>query len=279
MSVHASSATMMPTTMPTLAEAEFQRFRDLIYRIAGIHLADSKRLLVEGRLQRRLRATGIATFIDYFRVVTNAQGADELQQMVDALTTNETSFFRESVHFDLLARLAAEAHRVGRRFAVWSAAASTGEEIYSIAFVLAKTLGIENDWQVRGTDICTRVLEVARVGRYAKTRIANLPAPYLNYIPPVDGNTVAVRDDIRRHVDFAHLNLNETLPPQVTRVPLIFVRNVMIYFDHDTKRRVVERLLDRLEPGGHIVVGLAETLNGLTDRVEPVGQSAYRLVR
>lgn len=260
--------------------AEFAQFQQLIYRIAGISLADSKKVLLAGRLGRRLSHLGLGTFGEYYRHVTRPDATGELQTMVDLLTTNETYFFREEAHFDFLAGTVVAEHPRGAAFNVWSAASSTGEEIYTIAFVLADALGVDAPWNILGTDISTRVLATAERGLYWLDHVRGLPQAYLRKyclkgVRSQEGSFM-VAPEIRRHTRFMQVNLNRDLPV-LGKFHVIFLRNVMIYFDADTKRSVVARLVEHLHPGGYLIVGHSESLNGLTSALKPVKPTIYRL--
>lgn len=259
-----------------ITDREFGRIRDLLHRIAGIHLAPAKKALVSGRLARRLRHFGLQSFREYLALLERGEPPDELQTAVDLLTTNETHFFREPRHFDFLRTRAAAARR-NAPFRVWSAACSSGEEPYSIAMVLADTLG-DSPWEVLASDISHRVLERARTGHYPLERSRRIPAVFLKkYCLRGTGRqtgTFLVDATLRRRVRFLALNLNATLP-EVGPFDVIFLRNVMIYFDADTKRRVVRRLLPCLKPGGYLLVGHSETLNGVTEELRMHSPSIY----
>lgn len=267
------------TDTPSITDTEFNQFRDLIYRIAGIKLADTKKVLLVGRLARRLRHHQMSNFSDYFRLVSSPGQANELQEMVDLLTTNETYFFREPAHFEFLKTLVS-GHPPGRSFDVWSAASSTGEEIYTIAMVLADKLGLSGNWTVTGSDLSTKVLAVAQRGSYVLDRTRGLSEDYRRkYCQPCssgDPGSFEIKPDIKRHTRFMQVNLNRSLPP-MNRFNLIFVRNVMIYFDANTKRQVVERLVSRLQPGGHLIVGHSESLAGLTETLQQLKPTIYQL--
>ncbi len=263
-----------------ITNAEFAQFQRLIYDIAGISLADSKKVLLIGRLGKRLRLHGHSSYSEYYRYVKDPANHAELQTMVDLLTTNETYFFREEAHFDFLANTILPQHPEGHSFDVWSAASSTGEEIYTISFVLADTLGLEAPWTVTGTDISTQVLSVAERGLYWLDRTRGLPQSYLRKyclkgVRSQEGSFM-IAPEIKRHTRFQQVNLNQTLP-KMGKFHVIFLRNVMIYFDNDTKRQVVNRLTDHLHPGGYFIVGHSESLNGLTDRLRSVKPTIYRL--
>jgi chemotaxis protein methyltransferase CheR len=263
-----------------ITNAEFAQFQKLIYKIAGISLADSKKVLLVGRLGRRLKHYKLSSFGEYFRLVAGNGGADELQTMVDLLTTNETYFFREEDHFEFLAKTIVAQHPACVPFNVWSAASSTGEEIYTISFVLADTLGLDAPWTVTGSDISTSVLAAAQRGQYWLDRTRGLPQSYLRKyclkgVRSQEGSFL-IAPEIKRHTKFLHVNLNQTLPP-LGKFHVIFLRNVMIYFDAETKRRVVARLVEQLHPGGYFIVGHSESLNGLTDTLRAVKPTIYQL--
>ena len=161
-----------------ISDQEFGRFRDLIYQIAGIQLSDAKKVLLVGRLSRRLKHYGLSTFAQYYQLVTSPQESRELQTMVDLLTTNETYFFREPKHFEFLQEQILPGHPRGRPFRVWSAACSSGEEPYSLAMLLDDRLG-DAGWEVLASDISTQVLDKARRGLYGVNRIELMPGEYL----------------------------------------------------------------------------------------------------
>jgi chemotaxis protein methyltransferase CheR len=263
---------------PVLTDEEFAQFRDLIYRIAGISLSPAKQPLVASRLAKRLKHHGLASYGDYFQLITAANGQAELQTAVDLLTTNETHFFREPKHFEFLSRHIVPARQPGRPLRIWSAACSSGEEPYSIAMLLDEALG-SAPWDIVASDLSTRVLDKARAGLYPMERVPEIPKPYLSaYCLKGTGSqagTLLIERRLRERVQFLHHNLTEA-PPKLGEFDAIFLRNVMIYFDQDTKRQVVARLLPLLRPGGFFLVGHSETLNGLSDEVSLVQPAVYR---
>lgn len=263
--------------MNTITDQEFNRFQRFIYDAAGISMASSKKALVSGRLSKRLQARQLKSFTEYFNLLSSGQAKDEVQTAIDLLTTNETYFFREPKHFELLKSLA-QAHKPGQPFRVWSAASSTGEEAYSMAMVLADTLG-NSPWEILGSDISTRVLQRARAGHFPMERARNIPQPYLKRyclkgFDEQEG-TMLVEKSLRQRVRFFQANLNEALP-QLGMFDVIFLRNVMIYFNGDTKRQVVARVISMLKPGGYFCIGHSESLNDISDALVPVAPSIYR---
>lgn len=261
-----------------ISDSEFAYVRKLIHEIAGISLADSKKMLVCSRLGKRLAHHGLSNFREYFQRIASGQLDNELQVAVDLLTTNETYFFREPRHFDFLRdRILPELK--GRQIRVWSAACSSGEEPYSLAMLLADQLG-DSGWEVLASDLSSRVLERARRGHYSMERTQHIPKPYLRRfclkgVGAQDG-TLLVDRTLRRHVTFRQVNLNGPLP-SVGIFDVIFLRNVLIYFDLETKTRVVARLAKHLRPGGYLIVGHSESLSHLPEGMFVVQPSVYRM--
>jgi chemotaxis protein methyltransferase CheR len=265
---------------PSITDAEFAQFQRLIYQIAGISLADSKKVLLVGRLGKRLKACGLGTFSEYYKLVSSGKDIDERQTMVDLLTTNETYFFREEAHFDFLRQVVIPQHPAGQSLDIWSGASSTGEEIYTLCMVLADEMGVNGQWSILGSDISTHVLGIAQRGLYWLDRTRGLPQEYLKKyclkgVRSQEGSFL-IAPELRRHTRFMQINLNNTLP-DVGKFHVIFLRNVMIYFDNDTKRKVVARLIEKLRPGGYFIVGHSESLNGINETVKPVKPTIYRL--
>jgi chemotaxis protein methyltransferase CheR len=264
----------------SITDAEFAQFQRLIYQIAGISLADSKKVLLVGRLGKRLKALNLATFGAYFKYVSSGNDPGERQTMVDLLTTNETYFFREEAHFDFLRQVVIPNHPPGQSLDIWSGASSTGEEIYTLCMVLADEMGATGQWTILGSDISTHVLGIAQRGQYWLDRTRGLPQSYLRKyclkgVRAQEGSFI-IDPALRRHTRFMQVNLNTTLP-EFGKFHVIFLRNVMIYFDNETKRKVVARLVEKLRPGGYFIVGHSESLNGINETVKPVKPTIYRL--
>lgn len=262
----------------TISDQEFGHFQRFIFEAAGITLSPAKKALVCGRLSKRLQHRRLNSYGEYFRLLSSGEDPLEVQTAVDLLTTNETYFFREPKHFDLLREQACMARSSARPYRVWSAASSSGEEAYSIAMVLADCLD-GNAWEVIGSDVSTRVLQQARSGHYSVARTKQIPAPYLRRFclrgVGAQEGTLLVERSLRSRVQFLQVNLNGQLP-QLGTFDVIFLRNVMIYFNAVTKRQVVSRLLSLLKPGGYFLIGHSESLNDITTAVRQVGPSVYR---
>jgi chemotaxis protein methyltransferase CheR len=263
--------------MTEIKDHEFTKFQSFIFDEAGITLADTKKALVSGRLAKRLAHYRLDSYSDYLKLLLGRSDPGEVQIAVDLLTTNETYFFREPRHFDLLRQLARDAAREERALRVWSAASSTGEEPYSIAMVLADAQG-DLPWSVLGTDLSSRVLRHARIGHYQQERANNVPAEYLKSYClrgiGTETGTLLIQRGVRDRVQFSQVNLNKPLPA-LGQFDIIFLRNVMIYFNSETKRQVVQRLLGQLRPGGHLLVGHSETLNDINSTVRSIAPSIY----
>lgn len=264
-----------------ITDQEFALFQRLIYRLAGISLSDQKKVLLVGRLTRRLKHYGLDTFSQHYRLLASGEHAAEVQQMEDLLTTNETYFFREPQHFDFLATLASQAgqRRDGGPFRVWSGACSSGEEPYTIAMVLAEQLP-HSPWEAVASDISLTVLRKAQAGVYPLERTKGIsPALLKKYCLKgvrAQAGTLLVAPQLRQRVQYRQINLTQPVDG-IGPFDAIFLRNVMIYFDTETKRQVVHNMLPPLKPDGHFIVGHSESLNGISDRVLAVRPTIYRL--
>ena len=267
-------------TQIAISDSEFEKFKKLIYELAGISLSDAKKSLVMSRLSKRLRHHHLSTFGEYYKMVTDHAHTGEQQMMVDLLTTNETYFFREPKHFELLQDIVEKHESWTSPYKVWSAAASSGEEAYTIAMTLDKKLG-EKPWEVQGTDISTRVLESARNGIYTQQRTSKIPKEYLlkycmKGVRSQEG-LVMVDKALRRRVSFRHMNLLADWT-SVDMFDAIFLRNVMIYFDTETKQALVKKIASHLKHGGYFFIGHSESLNGIYSGFESVIPSVFRKV-
>ncbi|MBS1209112.1 MAG: protein-glutamate O-methyltransferase CheR [Proteobacteria bacterium] len=264
--------------MIQITDREFSQFQQFIYEAAGISLSPAKKPLVCGRLGKRLTHHKLGSYAEYFRLLQSGTAAAEVQMAVDLLTTNETFFFREPQHFELLRKLAVGAQASSQTFRVWSAACSTGEEPYSIAMVLADCRP-DGAWEILGSDISTRVLQRARSGYYPMERARQTPSQYLKRYclrgVGCEAGSLLVERSLRQRVRFEQINLNQPLP-RLGMFDVIFLRNVMIYFNVETKQQIVERIATLLKPGGHFLIGHSESLNGISDALKPVIPSVYR---
>lgn len=266
--------------IPHLSQSEFGQIQRLILKLSGVSLAENKTSLVSGRLMKRLREYECSRYQDYIDIVQNPANESERNIFIDLLTTHETHFFRESPHFDLLARLA-RAHNSSRPFRFWSAACSSGEEAYSAAMVLHGILG-EGGYQIFATDVSEGTLAIGRKGHYPMAAAQGIPEQYLKQFCLRGTGSMTglfrVKTEIQEHIKFARMNL---LEPWAIEHPFdaIFLRNVMIYFDTETKRQLASRIKSLLVPDGVLVVGHAESLTGLIPDLSRFEQSVYRITR
>lgn len=263
----------------SITDQEFALFQRLIYKIAGISMSDAKKVLLVGRLTRRLKQYEFSTFTQYYRMLATGDHPEELQTMVDLLTTNETYFFREPKHFEFLRDEIIRKRKSPATFRVWSAASSSGEEIYTLAMVLADHLP-NTPWEVVGSDISTQVLAKAATGHYSLARTEGIPPGYMaKYCLKgvrSHAGTFLIAPELRKRTSFYHINLTQTVDPGIGDFEVVFLRNVMIYFDPETKAKVVHNILPRLKSGGYLIIGHSETLNGITDRVTAIRPTIYR---
>lgn len=268
-------------------EADFEAVCKLLYKQAGISLNENKRDLVYGRLSRRLRALKIDSFEHYLGHLSSSEGVAERVHFVNALTTNLTAFFREPHHFDYLCKEvlpeAMRRHAGDRRVRMWSAGCSTGEEPYSIAMVVREQLPPKSTWDVKllATDLDSEVVATAKRGVYSAERISGLPKPRIGkWFKNVGGGAsagVQASDTLQEMITFKQLNLMQEWP---MRGPfdLIFCRNVVIYFDKPTQRKLFERYADILVEGGYLFLGHSESMHNVSERFELVGRTIYRKI-
>lgn len=262
-----------------ISDEEFKRFQRLVLQNTGITLSDQKKALVVGRLGSRLRHRKADSFTAYYKLLQDPGESDELQTAIDLITTNETSFFREADHFNVLRDYIHSLRPVPFPFRVWSAASSSGEEAYTIAMVLSDILA-SAEWDVVGTDISTRVLERARKGLYPMERAATIPQDYLRRFclkgqDRHEGLFLMSRQ-IRERVTFTHANLCKPLP-RLGPFDVAFLRNVLIYFDLPQKKLVVEAVVNQLKPGGLLIVGHSENLTGIRGDLTVLKPTVYRI--
>ena len=275
------------TTAPALrhremSDADFRRFAAFFTERLGFAFPPTKRSLLAGRLDRRLRELGLNSYSEYWRVLTAPSSESEVQAAIDRITTNETSFFREPAHFAFLRQALLERRFPPRRTVrLWSAACSSGEEAYSLAMLLAETLGLEAYWEILASDVSQGALQRARRGLYPLAGIRGLPLHLLNRyclrgMDEYRGQMLMDRA-LRQRVRFLLLNLAQTWPDELGRFDVIFLRNVLMYFEATVKERVLSRVCDRLLPGGLLLVGSAESLSDLRVGLEKLQPSIYRL--
>jgi chemotaxis protein methyltransferase CheR len=264
---------------PTLDRGLYVLFRTLIYERSGISLGPHKEALVTSRLSKRMRQLGITNYRSYYRHVVNDSSGVETTHLLDAISTNVTSFYREPAHFDAFADCVRGWHAAGqRRFRFWSAACSTGEEPYSMSMALHEEFpGTPLDVRILATDISTRALELAEAGVYAAGKTETLPRwireRYFSRQP--DGDRLAIVPKVRDQVAFRRLNLSTIPFPMHGPFDAVFCRNVMIYFDNIVRKRLLTEIERLLRPGGTMFVGHAESLTGMLGNFVSVGPARY----
>jgi chemotaxis protein methyltransferase CheR len=263
-------------------DEDFKSLRDLVREVTGITLADSKRELVYGRLSRRLRALDLASFREYRALLAGPAGHAEMSEFTNAVTTNLTAFFRESHHFDFLKSEVLLPMAAGpRRLRIWSAGCSTGEEPYSIAMTVAESLP---DWQRRdirvlATDLDSDVLARGKQGLYREDRVRTLtPRRRSTFFTPATGSGAEgsqVRPELASMITFRQLNLMHALPMSGP-LDVIFCRNVIIYFDKETQRKLFERIAKLQRPGDLLFLGHSESLFKVSEAYTLIGKTIYR---
>ena len=272
--------TTLPITSFELRDEQFARIKQLLYKDCGIDLKAGKEGLVKSRLSKRLRILGIDSFEAYLEYVEKDEAQQELYTLVDAMTTNKTSFFREKQHFDFLARQLLPQWKSRNKMRIWSAACSSGEEPFTLGMVLGENLPdiASMDVRILATDISDRVLKVARAGVYDQERVDEVPAQlrqkYFTCVERRPPRRYEVDASLKSLVRFARLNLMSSWPIQGP-FDAIFCRNVMIYFDKKTQAGLIRRFYDLLRPGGHLFVGHAESLTGISHSFRYVQPALY----
>ncbi|MEO1329940.1 MAG: protein-glutamate O-methyltransferase [Pseudomonadota bacterium] len=262
-----------------LTDAQFQQVADMVGRLTGIVIKEHKREMIHSRLSRRLRARSLSTFKEYLDLLSSPAGESELGELINAVTTNLTSFFREKHHFDHLRDkvIAPMAASGAQRLRIWSSAASSGEEPYSIAMTVMAAPGFSKfgDARMLATDIDTNILARAEAGRYPADRVAAIPdALRSRYLDPA-GEGFAFKSEVKRFISFRQLNLLHDWPMSGP-FDVIFCRNVLIYFDAPTKRAVVDRMVRMIRPDGVLYLGHSESLLGDHPLLRSEGQTIYR---
>lgn len=278
------SGGLPPDTRFIISDREFMVLRELIYAHTGIALSDHKRALVCARLARRLRHWNLFNYTEYYELLTERDpDGRELMEMINAITTNKTEFFREVHHFQFLTEHVFPALRAShnRRIRIWSAATSSGEEAYSIAITVCESLPIaEYDVKILASDIDTNVLGRAARGVYPLESVMRVPeelrARYFMRGTRSNDGQAHVKPVLQSFLRFRRLNLIDDVWPMQGPFDVIFCRNVLIYFDKEMQRRLLLRFADMLRPGGYLMLGHAEAIHGFEHIMRPAGHSIYQ---
>ncbi len=269
-----------------LKKETYARIRDLVYQRCGIALGDQKEALVRARLNKLVRKHGLHSYEEYLAKIEKDADGESLGELIDAISTNTTHLFRESAHFDLLAKLLREwgEQNAGgtqtRR--IWSAACSSGEEPYSIAMTCEDALANypRLECKILATDISTRILNQARAARFDESRMGSTPAAFRNRFlrrtHDDDGVIYEPAPELRKRITFSHFNLMTPAFPFRNGFDVIFLRNVMIYFDRPTQEGLVARMASVLKPGGYLLIGHSESLNAINHALSYVQPAVYR---
>lgn len=273
----------------TMNDREFKRFSAIVYENAGIKLPPAKKIMLEARLQKRLKALGIGSFEEYGDYVCSSVGHDnEMVHMIDVVTTNKTDFFREPAHFEFLVKTAIPTilkttKGAGRnQLRIWSAGCSSGEEPYTLAMVLAEYALINPDFtfSILASDICTEILHMAKTAIYPEERAdiiaMNLKKKYLLKSKNRELGLVRICPQLRSMVKFRRINFMDNSFGINEKMDIIFCRNVVIYFDKQTQQNLMKKFYDQLKPGGYLFIGHSETLSGLDVKFNSVASTVYR---
>ncbi len=269
--------------MVSITEKEFRQFAEYIVTNYGINLTTEKKSLVAGRLNNVLLSKNFKSLSEYMDYVVSDRTGQAVVTLLDKITTNHTFFMREVDHFNYfrdkilpyLSRIVKD-----KDLRIWSAACSSGEEPYTLAMIIDEFFGKEKMWwdtKILATDISSNVLEIAKKGVYSKERISALPASWkLNYFKEIDAENSSLTDKIKNEVIYRRLNLMDSVFPFRQKFHVIFCRNVMIYFDNNTKNELVEKLYDKTEYGGYLFIGHSESLNRDFTRYKYIMPAVYR---
>jgi chemotaxis protein methyltransferase CheR len=266
--------------MLELDDILFRKLRDLVYQHSGMHFDERKKYFMARRIEHRIESTGASNVLDYYQMLRYGSSSRELQELTEALTTNETYFFREFPQLrafadHVLPAVLEKKRRLGDyTIRIWSAGCSTGEEPYTLAIILREVIDDFNLWKIQiiASDITQNALKMARRGLYSERAVKDVPTIYLNKYFQTQGNFYQVLPPILNMVDFRHANLlDQTIASELRGLEFVFCRNVLIYFDDVSARRVVDSFYDALRPGGFVLLGHSESVGRIT--------SAFQLER
>lgn len=272
-----------------LSDAEFARLSAFIYNVAGIKMPPAKRIMLQSRLQKRLRELQMDSFKEYTEYLLSERGKqEELIHMLDVVSTNKTDFFREPVHFDFLRETVLPLHyeeTSGRAIKIWSAACSSGEEPYTIAMTIAeycRSVGQQRDYSILGTDISTKVLKMAMNAVYKMDRVEGIPIEILHryFLRSKDREnpTVRIVPELRKHVKVQRMNFMDESYPMNEVFDVIFCRNVLIYFDRQTQEKVIGKLCTKLKPGGYFFLGHSESIMNMDLPLQSIRPTIFRKI-
>lgn len=266
-----------------VSDKDFNLFRTLIYTNSGINLGDDRKDLLTNRLAKRIRSGKFESYRHYYDYVMGDSSGHELIQLLNMISTNLTYFFRETKHYSLLQEsvlpklIAAKKSQHNRRIRFWSAACSTGEEVYSLLITVLPFLDPLSAWDFKllGSDISTKVLSTAKAGRYARSQVKGVEPQKIQEFFLKENQNLVIKPELKRLTKFARLNLLEPFPFK-GRFEVIFCRNVMIYFDNSTKEQLINKFYQILPPGGYFFIGHSENLTGLKHNFNYIAPAVYK---
>ncbi len=268
-----------------LSEKDFKAFSDFIYSEYGIKMPPVKRVMLQGRLLKRIRQLNMKSYTEYKEYFFSKDGqAKEIYNFLNVVTTNKTDFFREPVHFDFLRNEVLPQHNGNGFFKVWSAGCSSGEEPYTISIVLNeyKRETSSFNFSIHGSDISNKVLTTAAKGVYTENKIGIIPLElkkrYFLKSKDRDNPTVRVKPDLQRNIALKHVNLMDSHYDMNETFDVIFCRNVLIYFDRATQENVIRKLCNYLKPGGIFFIGHSESLSGMNVPLEHIRPTIFRKI-
>lgn len=276
---------IVPETMKLISDEEFKLIRDLVYEKVGINLTEQKKALVTGRLQKVLREKNLKSFADYYKFIVNDTTGEALSELVDKISTNHTFFGREYEHFDyfykvVLPELTQKKLKKNERdLRIWSAGCSTGEEPYTLVILMKEYFGNDyNKWDagVLATDISTVALSKAIAGVYDKNRLHNFDTKLREKYFINKNDTYIIKDEIKREVTFKRFNLMNDIFPFKKPFDVIFCRNVMIYFDTETRIKLVNKFYNILDNGGYLFIGHSETIDRRYTKFKYIMPATYK---
>lgn len=281
--------TLDTNTASQIKDADFEMLRKLVYEKSGIRLTPEKKFMVEARLRKRIRELKLQDLDEYFRYLSKEiNNQEEIVSLLNVISTNKTDFYREPDHFKYMVNtilpefMKSDKHTQGSPFKVWCAASSTGEEPYTLAFLLKEFQAQEPSFRfgISASDISTKVLKEAFLGIYEKEKADDIPheiqQKYLLKGKDKKAGFVRIAPEIRKLVRFFRLNLKDPVYDQENGLDLIFCRNVLIYFDKDLQQEVITKLSKHLKPGGYLITGHSETLSGMDTPVKRITSTIYQ---
>ena len=257
-----------------LVDSTFKSIRDYIYDKSGIYISDTKKYLIENRLSRIIQEKKLNSYEDYLKLIKLSSNGNELSRLFDAVTTNETYFFREpqqlNVFADSILPKVLEGNKTAKKIRIWSAACSTGEEPYTLSMMLMEKKLHLRQFEIYASDISEGVLSSAKQAVFNSYSVRNIPNTYLSKYFSSSGQSFALDENVKNTVKFMKVNLIESTHMKALRgMDIIFCRNVLIYFDIKAKQKVVSNLYDSLNPGGFLFIGSSESLHSVTRALRP----------